>query len=242
MILEVDAGNTRVKWRIVDHSGCIVCRGAGVQFDKDSLQSCAGVRPLRARICSVRNSEWNRQIRALIQQEWAIDPEFAAAEAELEGLVNGYHLPERLGTDRWLAMLAGRKRWPHEALIVVDCGSAATFDFISRDGLHLGGYIVPGVRLQLEGLSSGTTLSDFGKPDWHDFSPGRDTKGAVRKGVARMLSAWVIEEARSCFGGAARVLITGGDGLGLSESLQRYGLDHEFLDDLVLDGLQIALP
>jgi type III pantothenate kinase len=242
MILEVDAGNTRVKWRMVDPSGCIVKRGADTSFDEETLRELVAAQPLRARIGSVRSSEWGARISLLMQKQFCVEPEFVVSTSEREGVINGYLVPEKLGVDRWLAMLAARRRRPAEALLVVDCGSAVTLDFISTEGLHLGGYIVPGIGLQLESLSRGTTLPGYNKPAWHECSPGRDTEAAVTKGILRMLSAWVIEEARSNFEGKAKVVITGGDGLGLATNLGRHGLDHEYIEDLVLDGLQVALP
>jgi type III pantothenate kinase len=242
MILEVDAGNTRVKWRMVDQSGRIVKRGVDTRLDDDILRELAAAQPLRARICSVRNLEWNARISLLLQRQFCVEPEFVVSASERAGLINGYLVPEKLGADRWLAMLAARRRRPAEALLVIDCGSAATLDFINAEGMHLGGYIVPGIGLQLESLSRGTTLPAYSKPAWYECSPGRDTEAAVTNGILRMLCAWVMAEARGNFEGAAKVIITGGDGVGLSRNLVRHGLDHEYVEDLVLDGLQVALP
>ena len=127
-------------------------------------------------------------------------------------------------------------------MLVVDSGSAVTLDIVNSEGLHLGGYIVPGLRLQLEGLARGTTLPGFLSPGSEVWEPGRDTEAAIRRGVSRMLSAWVVEEARTRFDGSARVVVTGGDGRDLSTHLQVAGFPNDFVEDLVLDGLPIALP
>lgn len=242
MILEVDAGNTRVKWRVVDASGRIVCRGVDAELRMGMLDACEDIELARARVCSVRGAVANELLREVLEQEYALSPEFAVSSRELGGLVNGYRSPEKLGVDRWLAMLSARRRWPSDDLLIIDSGSATTLDIVSKAGLHQGGYIVPGLRLQLESLSRGTTLPGFTTPGCQPWLPGRDTEAAVRGGVARMLSAWIMEEARTRFGGGAKVIVTGGDGAGLSEQLQVAGLLHDYVGDLVLDGLQIALP
>lgn len=242
MILEMDAGNSRIKWRIVDDSGRQFCRGAVAEWGESGLHECEGIRLERVRIGSVRSTEANQCLARLLYQELGLRAEFAVPSREFGGLLNGYHDPERLGVDRWLAMLACRKRWPAEDLLIVDSGSAITLDMVSSKGVHWGGYIAPGLRLQLESLARGTMLPGFMAPGSAAQEPGRDTETAVRRGVSRMVSAWIIEEARTRFGGGARVVMTGGDGNGLSEHLQIAGYPNDYVEDLVLDGLQIALP
>lgn len=242
MILEVDAGNSRVKWRVVDPAGLLICRGADADWRKGVLKGCAGLRLVRVRVGSVRPDRANHQLNTFIEQEFSLSAEFAVSSRELGGVVNGYHAPERLGVDRWLAMLAARKRWPADNLLIVDSGSAVTLDIVSNDGAHDGGYIVPGLRLQMESLARGTALPCYDKPGGTAWEPGRDTEAAVRRGVSRMLSAWIMEEARTRLGGSARVVVTGGDGHGLSEHLRLAGFPNDYVEDLVLDGLQIALP
>jgi type III pantothenate kinase len=242
MILEVDAGNSRVKWRVVDFAEHQICRGAVAEWSEGLLRNCGGVRLERARIASVRSDLANQFLAKLLEQEFGVYAEFAVSSGELGGVFNGYRIPEKLGVDRWLAMLSACKRWPEEDLLIVDSGSAVTLDIVNREGVHLGGYIVPGLRLQLDSLARGTTLPGFLSPGSEVWEPGRDTEAAIRRGVSRMLSAWVVEEARTRFDGGARVVVTGGDGRDLSKHLQIAGFPNDFVEDLVLDGLQIALP
>ena len=49
-----------------------------------------------------------------------------------------------LGVDRFLAMLAALERFPNSPLLVIDAGSAVTFDVIDAKGMHQGGLIMPG--------------------------------------------------------------------------------------------------
>ena len=61
--------------------------------------------------------------------------------------------PRELGADRLVNAIAGYERF-HEACVVVDFGTAVTFDAISADGEYLGGVIGPGVAISMEALAS----------------------------------------------------------------------------------------
>jgi type III pantothenate kinase len=112
----------------------------------------------------------------------------------------------RLGVDRLLAMEAAY-RLEGRAVIVIDCGSAVTVDVVSDEGLHLGGYIVPGYRLQQRSLLLDTSL-EF-KAIETSLALGQSTDQCINFGIARMvysLCQSVIEQ----FNRPA-VFLTGGD-------------------------------
>jgi len=141
-----------------------------------------------------------------------------------------YEDPSRLGIDRLLAIEAAY-RDVKGSLIVIDCGSAITIDAVSTDGKHLGGYIVPGFRLQMGSLLDGTNLTfDQDNPD---LTLGCSTTECIRHGSLRMIHAFcqsVIDEINP-----ERVFITGGDIKGVLNSLSVFG---EQDDLLVFKGLK----
>ena len=59
--------------------------------------------------------------------------------------------PEEVGTDRLVNSLAAWKKY-NSATIIIDFGTATTFDIIDRKGVYLGGVIAPGINLSLEAL------------------------------------------------------------------------------------------
>ena len=67
----------------------------------------------------------------------------ATPAREMSGVRNGYEEFERLGLDRWLAMLGGF-HLASGACLVLDFGTAVTADFIAADGEHLGWFHLPG--------------------------------------------------------------------------------------------------
>ncbi|PHQ33329.1 type III pantothenate kinase [Rhodopirellula bahusiensis] len=122
--------------------------------------------------------------------------------------------PERVGIDRLLGAEAAFRR--HEApLIVVDAGTTVTVDFVSAEGIFRGGAILPGLEMQTAALAAGTDA--LPKLDWASHrcrempeGPGRDTVAAMRLGVLASV-AGAVERLLRIYGGAATLVVTGGD-------------------------------
>ena len=60
-------------------------------------------------------------------------------------LINGYTDFSQLGVDRWLALVAVYEMYPQQTVFIVDIGSAVTFDLLTAEGQHRGGWIMPGL-------------------------------------------------------------------------------------------------
>ncbi len=242
MILELDCGNTRIKWRLRD-GVLITHRGAfptseglnGVISGELASESIE-----RVLIGSVLGEEFRKKLVAWSLGYFQINPEFAASELLCNGVTNGYQQPEKLGVDRWLAVLAAKAKTPG-ACIIVDCGSAITVDLVTAQGEHLGGYIAPGLRLMREALGANTSaikLGQIGYPE-NDF-PGRNTVAAIKSAELAMIEGLVIRARAALLNyeaSAPAVWVTGGDGEWLTSQLE----GSRFVEDLVLDGLGIAL-
>ena len=106
--------------------------------------------------------------------------------------------PETTGVDRLLAALAAGTRHfsglsGRNGYAVVQCGSAATVDWVDGSGVFRGGYILPGPKMWLAGLALAAGIPDYSgrHPDWENLSPGDDTAGALEHGLAVGLPAAV---------------------------------------------------
>lgn len=242
MILDLDIGNTRVKWRLSDDAGHVSSGHRVHGLDEIHFRDAefAGVR--RVRVSSVASSEQVRAIAGKISEALNVQPEFALTQQECCGVRNSYQDCSRMGVDRWLAMLAGY-RLANGACCVIDAGTAVTLYCVDTAGQHLGGYIVPGYATMRGSLLSGTgqiRIDGDVRPAEH---PGRSTESAVCNGALLMLVGF-IERALGQFPGARgdvspMVVLTGGDAGMLAEHLDR---DFSIQPDLVLDGLALALP
>jgi|GEM_PF-452186 len=72
------------------------------------------------------------------------------------GLKIAYRRPAQIGADRVAAALGARKLYPRQNCIIIDCGTATTLTFLSRDGTLLGGAILPGLALWGDALARAT--------------------------------------------------------------------------------------
>lgn len=240
MIVDLDAGNTRCKWRIVDDRNSVRKSGNStleqfctVPFDEPEVW--------RVRVSSVRGLEADAMIARWAVSNLGLNAEFATATRRLGQVVNGYADPEQLGVDRWLAILAGYDE-VRGAVGIIDCGSAMTADLVAKDGLHCGGFIAPGLAMMRQGLLRSTDKIRFDPSERSaGFVPGRDTGEAVCNGVLVAATGFVtqaVERFREICGDPV-ILMTGGDAELIQQRLQ---FSTELRLSLVLDGLALALP
>lgn len=146
MILEIDYGNTRLKWRLLkSNTSEAIARGVVNQLQElvPALQAVGYVNLDFCRVCSVRSSDDNTDLTSLISKTYGVAVEYAKSTKSLSGVTNGYLEAEKLGVDRWLAVVAAYVRM-QAACVVIDSGTAITVDYISAGGAHLGGCIAPG--------------------------------------------------------------------------------------------------
>ncbi len=234
MKLLIDVGNSRMKWASLQDGqlrpGAPVAHGRG--FDLVALDDRWRELPEPAAIhvASVLSPSRTRELTDWLHKRWAAPLIEAASQARQVGVRNGYTQPERLGVDRWLAMIGA---WAHigDAVCVVDCGSAVTVDILDRQGQHLGGVIAPGLRLMAQALSDGTDLPLVG--DTATIPLGRDTESAMTAGRLQAVVG-LIERLHRQAPRGARLIVTGGDAGPIAALL---GEPYELIPDLVLQGL-----
>lgn len=120
-----------------------------------------------------------------------------------------YTTPETLGPDRIAAAVGAWSIFPGENSLVVDMGTAVTYDVVTADGHYAGGNIAPGVGMRLRALRSFTArlpeVNGYGEtPEF-----GHDTMTAMRAGAVRGV-AGEINYYRSLLPQGTRVVLTGG--------------------------------
>lgn len=233
MRLEFDIGNTNHKWRLLD-GGQVVRRGSFAN-NSDGLKDVPqqGVSEIWA--ACVANA---RYVEALAQ--WAstfgVEVQQAVVTKQASGVVCAYPEPHRLGVDRWLAVLAAYYRYGPTC--VIDIGSAMTVDAVDENGIHLGGYIVPGYQLLLNSLFKDTDKVRWAESEISgDLSLAKDTGNAVVAGVKLMLVGFVEQAIARLPFANAQVVFTGGGGRILREACDDRGV---WLEDLVFEGLALA--
>jgi type III pantothenate kinase len=154
------------------------------------------------------------------------------------GMPLRYENPREIGPDRLVNAIAGYER-VEGACVIVDFGTAVTFDVVSEDGEYLGGIIFPGVEISLEALTERAAALpkiDLGTPR---VLVGKTTVDAIRSGVVYGFAAMVdgmIGRLREELGEDAEAIATGG----LAASIVPFCETIDEVDDmLTLTGLRL---
>lgn len=247
MILELDCGNSLIKWRVVRKHDLVTVAGGVADSDQVLLAQLQANQALDVRYCrmvSVRSEQETATLRASLEGAFLIDVRIAAPSQELGGVVNGYHEFQRLGMDRWLALVAGHCL-AGRGCLVLDLGTAVTSDLVDASGQHIGGYIAPGMPLMRSQLRTHTRRIRYddvaAHEALHNLLPGRETSEAVERGCVLMLRGFVREQyelASRLLGEECAVYLTGGDAELVKDELPRAIV----LPDLVFLGLALACP
>lgn len=244
MILEVDCGNTFIKWRILSGSepGVSSC---GTSLDQDDffaqLDAVGNCVIRKARVVSVRSESVTSALIQALQAKYSIRATLAYSGNLLAGVTNGYQEPSSLGTDRWLALVAGFVLCQSPCL-VLDVGTAVTADFVDEGGHHLGGFIGPGLGLMREQLVVSTARIRYQSCQVMGVNrPGINTAEAVERGTELMLLGFVeaqLQIANDYWGERFCLLATGG-----GADLVKQKSNHvKIVPDLVFRGLALACP
>lgn len=230
--LLMDAGNSRLKWAVVE-AGQWRAQGASEYADWSALEAqlTAGTDCF---IASVANTVHEQQLAALLEAA-GLGATWMTAEAGFAEVKNTYLNPRQLGVDRWMGLIAARRR-TRESVLVVSVGTAMTVDALSADGVFVGGVIVPGVRLMRQALQQGTARVADAAGHWQAFP--RTTADAVESGiVAALCGAIQLQHARLAEAAgttAPHCLLTGGDAGVL---LPHLAVPTEHVPALVLEGI-----
>lgn len=235
----LDWGNSRVKaW---------ICSGHVVEVEFSFLHALQPLRLLEVlpaafrtevdsvSVSSVLDDASNEHLAVLVKQVWNVEAEFAASSRFKRAVINGYRIPETLGIDRWLNLLAVCDLQP---VCVVSCGTALTIDLM-KENEHLGGYILPGLKMQIDALVQGTRRVRPVPEDELSLLPGRSTGEAVYNGITLGAVSTITRAAellRSLSSDEQpTIVLTGGDAEKLSVYLQK---PHVMIPSLILKGLQ----
>ena len=181
MKLLIDIGNSRTKSAIADGTGF----QAMPPVANDNLRSAALWTNIQRVdsiwIASVASDAANEIVSAAVADRFGIRPRFAHSSAEACGVRNAYENPERLGIDRFLALIAAHASAKQDA-VVASCGTALTLDAMDAAGQHLGGLIAPSPWLMQVALRKTTArLSDAVETDVAEIAA--DTDSAISSGT-----------------------------------------------------------
>jgi type III pantothenate kinase len=258
MILEVDVGNTRVKWRLIE-GGAVIARGfeeAAKLTSVDEVNKCLLINVVPSHLLAAVHIATVvlsfRKLFTLWAAQYSLTPVFAKTLPSFNGVTNAYDDVSQMGVDRWLVIVAAYQKIKG-ACFVIDVGSAVTIDIVKEGGEHLGGYIVPGLQLMRRSLFGeidqvGSNAEKTPEVNMYSSSaifPGRNTQVAVSEGLPLMLLGmvhWLLLDFQAATGVDPSILVTGGDGGFLVDLLREKNIvGIEYVPELVLDGLSLVI-
>ena len=220
-VLAIDIGNTSISFAVLS-CGRIMGKNSvrtatpGKQLERQLRSALRAVHQRfpgidRAVICSVVPAVL-RVVQAAVLKNLRVRP-WVVGKDVMVPMKNRYRNPRQVGQDRLLVAYAAKCLYG-QPLIVIDFGTATTFDVVSSRGEYEGGIIVPGIRLSAESLFQKTALlpkiEHIQKPK--DLI-GKDTKESILSGIFNGYGAMccgLIERISRQMRTAPKVVVTGG--------------------------------
>lgn len=247
MLLAIDVGNTHTVYGLWDGDWRAVFR-LGTDPDETEDELAAALRglfelsglPFRvdAAICASVVPGVNDALSKLCDRWLGVPLRFLRTGEEV-GLPVRYEPPTGVGADRIANALAALARFA-PPIVVVDFGTATTFDVVDAEGVYVGGAILPGLILSGQALSGKTAKLPQVELVAPSRAVGRNTSESMQSGLMFGYAGaidGIARRIRSEVGEGARVIATGGLGArftGLCETLESYE------PTLTLEGLLIA--
>ncbi|MCK5457904.1 MAG: type III pantothenate kinase [Melioribacteraceae bacterium] len=252
MILTLDVGNTQILGGLFDKNELVL------QFRKTTKQTFSSDEVgifLRSvlrendfdpsdieyvAICSVVPDR-NHSLLSGIRKYFIPDP-FLLEAGVKTGLKIKYKNPHEVGSDRIANAVAATKQYPNQNIIIVDFGTATTFCVISKSSEYLGGVIIPGIRISMEGLEKQTAKLPRVEIKSMESSYGKTTIESIQIGLysgqigmIKEITKNIVNEA---FQGVKPIIIGTG---GFSTLFSNSGLFDVVDSNLVLHGLYETL-
>ncbi len=243
--LALDVGNTRLKWALYDAGRTLEQQGAAFLETIDELSE-KDWRTLPAPQTMLGCIVAGDAVRRRVEEQlglWSGDedlpPRWVVPSAHEAGVSNGYDHPNRLGADRWVALIGARGRvlaaGPPRPALVVMVGTAVTVDALDSDGHFLGGLILPGFGLMLRALEMGT--AGLRVPTGEEVDFPTNTSDALMSGGASAIAGAIERQARRLrqrCGAEPALMMSGGAAAKLAPITD---LPFETVDTLIFDGL-----
>lgn len=238
MLLAVDIGNTNMNFAVFEKNK-ILCRFSV----RTKEYSCAKIKKSLkkfsqsdALICSVVPLKTEMLCKDL---KHALKGKIRVLGKHVKvPIINKYRRPSQVGQDRLVNAYAAAKLYG-APFVVIDFGTAITFDVISKKGEYLGGLIIPGIQISLDALYERTALLPRPQLKKPGNLIGQDTEESILSGIVFGFAAMVDDlsrRLRAIIGKKAKAIGTGGDIAIIKEYSKEIGYVRP---ELTLQGINL---
>lgn len=239
MILTVDVGNTNIVCGVFDGEKLVakfrMPTQVGYNIEED-LQSNLAPYEITGAILGSVVDNINDRLCCAIKNVCGVVPVVLSYQSDMPIKLKLKNNAE-IGADR---IANGVRGWNlyKSAVLVVDFGTAITFDIVNSKGEFIGGLIAPGIKTQFESLGKATSKLPNLNIDYVDKAIGNSTHDAILSGVVRGVGAMIdgmLEQSIKELGETPKIIATGG----FCNIVAKY-MTHKFdliSPDLTLEGL-----
>jgi type III pantothenate kinase len=248
MLMVVDAGNTNIVFAVHDGDSWVGTWRIATDAQRTSDEYAVWLLGLFA-LTGLKREKIDRAVigtvvpaalyhlRRLCRDWFEVEPLVARAQLDW-GFDIRIDNPDEVGADRLLNALAAHQAY-QGPLVVIDFGTATTFDVVDVDGAYLGGVIAPGINLSIEALHKAAARLPrigIGRPQ---AVIGRSTVPAMQSGIywgyVGMIEG-LVSRIQAEYGSTLKVIATGGLAPLLAEGTT---VIARIDPDLTLDGLRL---
>ena len=263
LYLLFDVGNTRLKWAAVESTQNTADRNKKLWAYSGSISSKSLQSPeLREELshyitttlpkpdaigfCCVAGDAAIENLQSLLPQWKSVSWQQLRGDSACQGMRTLYEDPSKLGADRWAALIGARALSSVNAL-VINAGTASTIDLLGGNGIHYGGWILPGLSVMQQSLQSNTAQLPLAERASSTLSPlgfGTTTDQAIIGGcdaaqIGAILNAMHL--AKEMNHPVERIWLDGGNAKILANEIAQFPhlatLPIESIEGIVLRGL-----
>jgi type III pantothenate kinase len=237
MIALFDIGNTRTKYCFVEHGHKSQSKAvSNKRLSNDFLtEQFSGTTKLL--VASVSHTKLTDTINNWCQQNKVVYQR-VVSEAKKNHVISAYQEPRKLGVDRWLALIGASEVLPDKNILIIDAGTATTFDLLAANGQHQGGWILAGVNMLITSVLTNTIQVQANKNEQQSIAFGSNTSENVHNAAwATTVGAVNMAIYQSEHLGITidEIILTGGNSYLLSSLIDQKNV---VIEDLVFMGLQ----
>jgi type III pantothenate kinase len=210
MNLVIDIGNTRTKFSVFNRGEVLISVPVD-EFLSEHIDVLQNEHPELQHVILSAVKDYSPKLKTALQNKFK---QFIELNANTPlPIENCYKTPETLGKDRIAAAVGGFDLYPDTNLLIIDAGTAITYDILNDKHQFLGGNISPGLEMRFKALHQFTNKLPLVGQKKFDKLFGTTTEEAIRAGVQNGV-VFEVEKAIDTFKEFytnLKVIITGGD-------------------------------
>lgn len=236
MNLVIDIGNTRTKYSICTNTE-VLDTVSVKDFNPSLIAQIKGKYPKLEGVIVSAVKDFPEEVRAELRLQFATYMELGP-ETPLP-IENCYETKASLGKDRIAAVVGAFDLYPNANVLVIDAGTAITYDILTDEGKYLGGNISPGLEMRFKALNEFTNKLPKIEIKTSNHLYGKTTEQAIRAGVQNGFIHEVdgtIDSFKEFYNNL-KVIITGGNAEFFDKKLKNSFFVHFNLTSLGLNRI-----